>query len=451
MFSRHKVLHRDIKPSNFLYSRERGEFCLVDLGLAQLQGQYHSIDDVINQTLLLEERIRLKQNQRLQKVGTENEKIEQQNSTRNECNQNGRMDENETQIQKKQISRNINSNNSSNTNLPSVIKVFNVLRADGSPLSAYDPLYNKELSSVTEPSNRTVNRNTISSASRITHHSSHFSTNSTAALLPFTKPSGTHPLATPNNLAVPLLHHPSNRNQPRRTLSHSLYQLQHQLQQQKNNQNQNHRHQQQLHTQVSTKTTSQTVIPPVPRWGTRGFRAPEILIRSRIPQTSAIDVWSAGIILLTILSHRYPLLQSGDDTEALGEILRLWGRTEFSVADRAVILENCAVLNGGLRTLLRWCCPWFSWPEILLDLMEKTLELDPRRRITAREALAHPFFATDMTKYDHRVLKGIELYQLHELKRREREKADKEKIEKEKIEKEKDGKEKTNIPNEIKE
>ena len=32
---RFNVIHRDIKPSNFLYDREKGEFLLVDFGLAE--------------------------------------------------------------------------------------------------------------------------------------------------------------------------------------------------------------------------------------------------------------------------------------------------------------------------------------------------------------------------------------------------------------------------------
>jgi len=45
--------------------------------------------------------------------------------------------------------------------------------------------------------------------------------------------------------------------------------------------------------------------PVAPRAGTRGFRAPEVLLRCN-DQTVAIDVWAAGVILLTIFSQRYP-------------------------------------------------------------------------------------------------------------------------------------------------
>jgi cell division control protein 7 len=40
------------------------------------------------------------------------------------------------------------------------------------------------------------------------------------------------------------------------------------------------------------------------REGTRGFRAPEVLLRQRV-QGPPIDVWAAGVIVLTLLSRRY--------------------------------------------------------------------------------------------------------------------------------------------------
>lgn len=55
---------------------------------------------------------------------------------------------------------------------------------------------------------------------------------------------------------------------------------------------------------ISLVNQKQKVKRPVPlRGGTRGFRAPEVLLRCT-KQTVAIDIWSAGVILLSILSAR---------------------------------------------------------------------------------------------------------------------------------------------------
>jgi cell division control protein 7 len=57
----------------------------------------------------------------------------------------------------------------------------------------------------------------------------------------------------------------------------------------------------------------------VNRSGTRGFRAPEILLKV-VHQTTAIDIWSAGIIMLSILCNRFPILSQCDDDLSLLEI-----------------------------------------------------------------------------------------------------------------------------------
>ncbi|KAI0775876.1 kinase-like protein [Trametes elegans] len=67
------------------------------------------------------------------------------------------------------------------------------------------------------------------------------------------------------------------------------------------------------------------------RAGTRGFRAPEVLFKCG-EQTGAIDVWSAGMILLFFLTKKFPLFQSNDDTEALMEIATIIGKRRMEKA-----------------------------------------------------------------------------------------------------------------------
>lgn len=72
------------------------------------------------------------------------------------------------------------------------------------------------------------------------------------------------------------------------------------------------------------------------RAGTRGFRAPEVLLKCP-DQTVAIDVWSAGVMLLSILAHKFPLFNSTDDVESLMEIAAVFGRSA---------MERCAMLHS---------------------------------------------------------------------------------------------------------
>ncbi|KLO14549.1 kinase-like protein [Schizopora paradoxa] len=72
------------------------------------------------------------------------------------------------------------------------------------------------------------------------------------------------------------------------------------------------------------------------RAGTRGFRAPEVLLKCN-DQSGAIDVWSAGMILLFFLTGKFPLFQSNDDIEALMEIASIIGKKRM---EKAATLHN---------------------------------------------------------------------------------------------------------------
>ena len=72
-----------------------------------------------------------------------------------------------------------------------------------------------------------------------------------------------------------------------------------------------------------------------PRAGTPGFRAPEVLLKYP-HQTTAVDVWSAGVILLCILSGRYPFFRAHDDMSALAQIVSLLGSKAMAEA-----AKNC--------------------------------------------------------------------------------------------------------------
>lgn len=72
------------------------------------------------------------------------------------------------------------------------------------------------------------------------------------------------------------------------------------------------------------------------RAGTRGFRAPEVLLKCN-NQTKSIDIWSAGVMLLTLLSRRFPFFNSTDDVDALMEITAIFGVEE---------MKKCAAIHG---------------------------------------------------------------------------------------------------------
>ncbi|KIO31104.1 hypothetical protein M407DRAFT_68455 [Tulasnella calospora MUT 4182] len=72
------------------------------------------------------------------------------------------------------------------------------------------------------------------------------------------------------------------------------------------------------------------------RAGTRGFRAPEVLLKCE-DQTAALDIWSVGTIMLSFLSGKFPIFNANDDVEALMEIAAILGKRK---------MEKCAQLHS---------------------------------------------------------------------------------------------------------
>ncbi|GJN87898.1 hypothetical protein Rhopal_000853-T1 [Rhodotorula paludigena] len=159
------------------------------------------------------------------------------------------------------------------------------------------------------------------------------------------------------------------------------------------------------------------------RAGTRGFRAPEVLLKCP-DQTVALDIWSAGIILLCFLTRRFPFFNSNDDTEALAEITAIFGKRkmercaalhnrtfqtnigEYDAPPHAnlhalvkalnppIVVENSPDPYGPIPASEEDVATWYQDSELyqVVDLMKRCLELDCTKRWTAHECLEHPFF-----------------------------------------------------------
>lgn len=125
-------------------------------------------------------------------------------------------------------------------------------------------------------------------------------------------------------------------------------------------------------------------------------------------QEPAVDVWAAGVILLCLLSRRYPLFPSADNDEmALVQISALLGADEIKSAarksGRCEITEFPsaeAVRRGSVEGL---CAPLLG--DVCCDreegkaranalcLVKGMLKVNPAERVSAQEALMHPFVA----------------------------------------------------------
>ncbi|KAJ8515266.1 hypothetical protein ONZ45_g7299 [Pleurotus djamor] len=121
------------------------------------------------------------------------------------------------------------------------------------------------------------------------------------------------------------------------------------------------------------------------------YRAPEILLGAKTYST-AIDMWSVGCIFAELLMKE-PLFQAKGEIELLAMIFKLLGPpTHMSWPDYTSLpLAKTLSLPSPQPPQFRQKFPHLTSAGI--DLMMAMLSYDPEQRITAEEALQHPYFS----------------------------------------------------------
>ena len=150
------------------------------------------------------------------------------------------------------------------------------------------------------------------------------------------------------------------------------------------------------------------------RAGTRGFRAPEVLLKCT-SQTTKIDIWSAGVILLTLLARRFPFFNSADDVDAMIEMASVFGKSRMAsvAAMHGQLFETNIETIGQTGFDLTKIIVWASCRDReddglgmgekqAVDLLQKLLELNPSKRLSAKEALQHEFFTAPVEDEEER-------------------------------------------------
>lgn len=123
---------------------------------------------------------------------------------------------------------------------------------------------------------------------------------------------------------------------------------------------------------------------------TRWYRAPEIML-NWMHYNKTVDIWSVGCIMAELLTGR-TLFPGTDHIHQLNLIMEVLGtpNDEFmmkisSESARNYIKSLPAMKKRDFRDVFRGANP------LAIDLLEKMLELDSDKRITAEKALAHSY------------------------------------------------------------
>ncbi|XP_051511031.1 dual specificity tyrosine-phosphorylation-regulated kinase 4-like [Myxocyprinus asiaticus] len=129
--------------------------------------------------------------------------------------------------------------------------------------------------------------------------------------------------------------------------------------------------------------------------GSRWYRAPEVILRQ--PYDSAIDMWSFGCVIAELYTGQ-PILTGKNELDQLASILEVLGVPPTDFTQESEIWENLFDSKGmpkmvvfpkrypstrPLASILRTTDATF------LDFLRRCLTWDPKKRMTAKEAMQH--------------------------------------------------------------
>lgn len=129
---------------------------------------------------------------------------------------------------------------------------------------------------------------------------------------------------------------------------------------------------------------------------TRWYRAPELLLGCK-KYTNKIDMWALGCVFAELLIGRsqalFPAQKTPDQFELICEKCGTPDEYQWPDYKNFPLYSKMAPKTNYQRNLMQYMCRQkANIDPFALDLLEKMLCFNPDERITAQEALSHPYF-----------------------------------------------------------
>ncbi|XP_055986217.1 casein kinase II subunit alpha-like [Sorex fumeus] len=130
----------------------------------------------------------------------------------------------------------------------------------------------------------------------------------------------------------------------------------------------------------------------------RCFKAPELLIEYDTYDYS-MDMWSLGCILASLVFQKEPFFYGRDNKDQLLKIVNIMGTEHFFefIENQNIYLDPRLRVFLGTHLRVRWERFVHTDNQHLVnpqafDILDKLLQFDPQLRLTAKEAMEHPYF-----------------------------------------------------------